>query len=109
MTLQDGLTDGEAEALAGRAAAYFRELQERIVARLEEVDGKRFHEDAWVRDTGGGGRTRVLAEGLVFEKAGVAFSEVFGELKPAFASQLPGEGPRFHATGVSLIFHPRNP
>jgi coproporphyrinogen III oxidase len=99
----------EAEALAKRAATYFRDLQDRIVARLEAVDGTRFHEDAWVRQSGGGGRTRVLAEGGVFEKAGVAFSEVFGELRPNFAGHLPGEGLAFQATGVSLIFHPRNP
>jgi len=97
------------DELAVRASRYFRELQDRIVARVEALDGHRFHEDSWTRETGGGGRTRVLSEGGLFEKAGVGFSEVYGELRPGFASHLPGEGPQFYATGVSLIFHPRNP
>ncbi|MBL8208940.1 MAG: coproporphyrinogen III oxidase, partial [Blastocatellia bacterium] len=57
----------------------------------------------------GGGRSRVLSEGGVFEKAGVGFSEVFGDMDPAFAGQLPGEGTAFTAAGVSLVFHPRSP
>jgi coproporphyrinogen III oxidase len=93
-----------------RAAAYFRDLQDRICAALEDVDGTgRFHEDAWDRPGGGSGRTRVLAEGAVFEKAGVNFSDVFGELSEEFARQIPGDGRRFTATGVSLVLHPRSP
>jgi coproporphyrinogen III oxidase len=96
--------------LAERAATYFRELQDRITAALETADGgARFREDAWERAGGGGGRTRVIAEGHLFEKAGVNFSDVSGELRPEMANALPGEGATFRATGVSLVLHPRNP
>jgi coproporphyrinogen III oxidase len=91
-------------------ADYLRTLQEHICAGLESLDGSgRFREDLWQREGGGGGRTRVLAEAGVFEKAGVNFSDVHGELSPEFAKQLPGEGLNFRATGVSLVLHPRNP
>src|SRR5262249_1418780 len=70
-------------ALAERAAAYFHELQDRITAALEAADGAaRFREDAWARPGGGGGRTRVIADGAVFEKGGVNVSDVHGELGP---------------------------
>jgi len=93
-----------------RAVAYLRDLQDRICAGLEEADGRaRFREDSWDRPGGGGGRSRVLVEGGVFEKAGVNFSEVFGQMSPEFAAQLPGEGLDFTAAGVSLVLHPRNP
>src|ERR1051326_8155356 len=93
-----------------RAADYFHSLQDRITAKLEAVDGSgKFREDAWQREGGGGGRTRVLIEGGVFEKAGVNFSEVFGEMSEEFAKQVPGEGHSFTATGISLVLHPRNP
>ena len=91
------------------ASAYFRDLQDRICAGLSEIDGKPFLEDAWERPGGGGGRTRVLADGGVFEKAGVNFSLVHGEMSAEFAAQVPGEGRQFVATGVSLVLHPRNP
>jgi len=92
-----------------RASAFFRELQDHIVAGLESLDGAQFREDSWDRPGGGGGRTRVLAGGALFEKAGVNFSEVFGTLRPEMAGALPGEGPEFRATGVSLVLHPRSP
>jgi coproporphyrinogen III oxidase len=92
-----------------RAAAYFRDLQDQIVTPLEALDGRRFREDIWQREGGGGGRTRVLADGGVFEKAGVNFSEVFGEMSEEFAKQVPGNGRAFYATGISLVLHPRNP
>jgi coproporphyrinogen III oxidase len=95
--------------LHAAAAEYFRGLQDRICGGLEALDGTPFREDAWAREGGGGGRSRVLAEGNVFEKAGVNFSEVFGEFSPEFAKQIPGEGTAFTATGVSLVLHPRNP
>ena len=96
--------------LHAAAADYFRGLQDRICAGLEAADGAgKFREDSWTREGGGGGRSRVLVEGGVFEKAGVNFSEVFGELSPEFAKQLPGEGTAFTAAGVSLVLHPRNP
>ncbi len=89
---------------------YFLDLQDRICTDIEMVDGGgKFHQDHWERHGGGGGRSRVIAEGNVFEKAGVNFSEVFGEMSPEFAKQLPGEGTQFSATGVSLVLHPRNP
>ena len=91
------------------AAAYFRTLQDQIVAALEAADGHRFREDSWQRPGGGGGRSRVLADGALFEKAGVNFSDVHGELRPEMAGALPGDGARFRATGVSLVLHPRNP
>lgn len=90
-------------------AQYFRDLQDRICQGLEALDGSRFREDLWQRDGGGGGRTRVLADGGVFEKGGVNFSEVSGQLSEEFAKQVPGEGRDFTATGVSLVLHPRNP
>jgi coproporphyrinogen III oxidase len=96
--------------LDDRAAAYFHELQDRITAALERADGQaRFREDAWVRQGGGGGRTRVLADGALFEKAGVNVSDVHGELRPEMSGALPGEGARFRATGLSLVLHPKSP
>src|SRR5262245_2499635 len=94
---------------AARAAAYFEDLQDRICAELEALDGGRFREDLWRREGGGGGRTRVLAGGGVFEKAGVNFSLVHGEMSAELAAQVPGEGRQFTATGVSLVLHPRSP
>src|SRR5688500_7479271 len=95
--------------LIDRAAEYFQDLQDRIVAGLERADGGVFREDSWTRAGGGGGRSRVLADGALFEKAGVNYSDVHGELRPDFAGGLPGSGAKFRATGVSLVLHPRNP
>jgi coproporphyrinogen III oxidase len=68
------------------AVDYFRGLQDCICAGLEAADGSgKFREDSWTREGGGGGRSRVLVEGAVFEKAGVNFSEVFGEMSPEFS------------------------
>ncbi len=93
-----------------RAVAFFTALQDRICAGLEQTDGGgTFREDSWERPGGGGGRSRVIEEGEVFEKGGVNFSEVYGELSPEFAKSMPGEGTRFTATGVSLVLHPRSP
>jgi len=93
------------------ALAYFTGLQSRIVGRLEAVDGTRFRRDAWARPEGGGGESRVLEEGGVFERAGVNFSHVRGDRLPQSASagrpQLAGRG--FEVMGVSLVLHPRNP
>lgn len=90
-----------------------RALQDSIASSLEALDGGRFREEIWQRPGGGGGRSLSLAhdspdEGL-FEKGGVNFSEVEGELSEEFAAQLPGEGRSFYATGVSLVLHPTNP
>ncbi len=93
-----------------QAVAYFQQLQDRICAAVEALDIRgRFREDTWQRPEGGGGRSRVLSGGAVFEKAGVNFSEVSGELAPDFAAQIPGEGHRFTATGISLVLHPESP
>jgi coproporphyrinogen III oxidase len=93
-----------------RPADYFVILQDRVCAALTELDGQSsFREDAWARPGGGGGRTRVLADGGVFEKAGVNFSEVFGQFSEELAKQIPGEGREFTASGISLVLHPRSP
>jgi coproporphyrinogen III oxidase len=98
------------ERLPDRAAAFYRELQLRICARLEALDGRaKFVEDAWQREGGGGGYTRVMTGGALFEKAGVNWSDVSGELPEDFARTLPGEGRAFRATGVSLVLHPLTP
>lgn len=89
---------------------HIMDLQDQICHGLEEVDAKmRFREDLWERPGGGGGRTRVLAGGNVFEKAGVNTSVVEGEVTPVMRSQLQLSGDRFFATGISLVLHPLNP
>jgi len=91
---------------------YLLQLQDSICQALEALDGgQRFGEDSWQRPGGGGGRSRVLSEGGVFEQAGVGFSHVFGEQLPASATASRPElaGRRFQAMGVSLVIHPHNP
>lgn len=91
---------------------YLLELQEQICLTLEQEDGAaRFIEDAWPRPAGGGGRSRVLSGGAVFEQGGVNFSHVFGEGLPASATAQRPElaGRSFEALGVSLVIHPGNP
>ena len=97
---------------ADLAETFLRSLQDRICQAIEQLDGHaQFVEDAWVRDAGGGGRTRVLREGKVFEQAGVNFSRVYGDRLPPSATAHRPElaGGSFVATGVSLVLHPRNP
>ncbi len=84
-------------------------LQDTISLKLEEIDGGKFREDTWQRPGGGGGRTRVLEDGKLFEKAGVSYSEVEGQMSEDLGASLPGEGDEFYATGVSLVLHPRHP
>lgn len=91
---------------------YLLDLQDRICAALEQEDGAAvFREDAWERPGGGGGRSRVLQQGAVFEQGGINFSHVFGANLPPSATahrpELAGRG--FQAMGVSLVVHPRNP
>jgi coproporphyrinogen III oxidase len=91
---------------------YLLDLQERICAAFERLDGRaRFREDRWERAGGGGGRTRVLADGAVFERAGVNFSHVHGtNLPPSATARRPQlAGCAFQALGVSLVVHPLNP
>ena len=95
---------------AVEAQAFFEGLQTRICEGLEAEDGGgKFRSDRWERAGGGGGLTRVLVDGGLFEKAGVNTSAVHGELKPDFAATLPGDGLAFFATGISLVLHPKNP
>jgi coproporphyrinogen III oxidase len=91
---------------------YLLGLQDRICNTLQQEDGaQKFKEDAWERPEGGGGRTRVLTEGAVFEQAGVNFSQVFGKTLPPSATAHRPElaGRAWQALGVSLVIHPRNP
>jgi coproporphyrinogen III oxidase len=100
------------EPEARRVEADFVALQDRICEALEAADGKqRFGDDAWQRPQGGSGRSRVLAEGAVFERAGVNFSHVHGETLPPSASAGRPElaGRPFRALGVSVVVHPLNP
>jgi coproporphyrinogen III oxidase len=99
----------ELDKQRGDAAQFFQSLQNGICSALAAIDGHSFREDVWTRPGGGGGRTRILTDGGVFEKAGVNFSEVHGQMTPEFAKQLPGDGLDFRATGISLVLHPRNP
>ncbi len=97
-----------------RAAALMRKIQDTICEGIEGLEAEagipaRFQEDCWQREGGGGGRTRVISGGSVFEKGGVNFSEVYGELSPNFAGSLPGTGLTFYATGISLVLHPHSP
>jgi len=94
---------------------YFGDLQDRICRELEAADGQgSFHEDRWSYEPGsgpgeGGGITRVITDGAVFEKGGVNLSEVSGRLTERLAERLKVPVQRFYATGVSLVLHPRNP
>jgi coproporphyrinogen III oxidase len=90
---------------------YLTGLQQRIVAALEQLDGKSFRSDSWVRPDGGGGVTRVLEDGGLFERAGVNYSHVHGSTLPVSATAVRPHlaGRAFEAAGVSLVLHPRNP
>lgn len=91
---------------------WLQQLQNRICAELETIDGQaQFAIDKWERDGGGGGESRVLSGGSVFEQAGVGFSHVFGDEMPPSATKSRPElaGKSFQAVGVSLVLHPQNP
>jgi len=89
---------------------YILELQDTICAGLEGADGRaRFIEDLWVRPEGGGGRTRVIEGGNVFEKGGVNTSVVYGALPPAMQEAFKVKESNFFACGLSLVIHPVNP
>ncbi|GGH71065.1 oxygen-dependent coproporphyrinogen oxidase [Phaeocystidibacter marisrubri] len=93
-----------------RFAQLVRDIQDEICNALENLDGgAKFEEDLWERPGGGGGRTRVIRDGKVFEKGGVNTSEVYGELPEIMQKRLGVEGAEFYATGVSLVIHPVNP
>jgi len=89
---------------------YIEDLQNCICTALEATDGKaKFVEDMWHRKEGGGGKTRVIANGNVFEKGGVNTSIVFGDVTHAMRTQLKIEGSKWFACGLSLVMHPVNP
>lgn len=97
---------------ADAVGRYLLDLQDRLCAALAREDGGgRFAEDRWDRPEGGGGRSRVMTEGAVFEQAGVGYSHVRGERLPPSATAQRAElaGRSFEAMGVSLVIHPRNP
>ena len=89
---------------------YIQTLQDQITSKLEEVDGAaKFREDLWTRPEGGGGRTRVIENGAVFEKGGVNISKVHGPLAPAMQKHFGVGDVDFFACGISLVLHPQNP
>jgi len=103
-------------SLHRRARDLFAELQEAISSRLEEIDGvASFKEDSWQHvsphdpDSTGGGRTRTIERGRIFEKGGVNLAEVGGRLTERLAARLEVEAQRFEATGISLVIHPLSP
>lgn len=90
--------------------SYIHQLQDRICTALEQEDGAAvFAEDRWEREGGGGGRTRVIANGNVFEKGGVNTSVVYGEVTELMRQQLQIDGSSWFACGLSLVIHPVNP
>ena len=89
---------------------YIQELQDNITTELEKVDGKaKFKQDLWERPEGGGGRTRVIENGNVFEKGGVNISAVHGELPQSMQQYFGVNDADFFACGLSLVLHPKNP
>src|SRR3984885_7243933 len=96
---------------ASAVKRYLNDLHDRITAAVEAADGTKFRRDPWARPEGGGGESRIMSEGSVFERAGVSFSHVFGDKIPPSASNARPEiaGAPFEAMGLSLVFHPRNP
>tara|TARA_B100000795_G_scaffold42353_1_gene27729 strand:+ start:3007 stop:3909 length:903 start_codon:yes stop_codon:yes gene_type:complete len=90
--------------------AYIKDLQDTITSKIEAIDGgATFKQDLWERPQGGGGRTRVIENGTVFEKGGVNISEVFGELPKSMQTYFGVEEADFFACGLSLVLHPLNP
>ena len=95
-----------------RVSEFMQALQDEICHGLEQLDGVgKFKEDSWERPEGGGGISRVMRDGAVFEQGGVNFSEVWGDkLPPSILAQRPeAEGHGFYATGTSMVLHPKNP
>ena len=89
---------------------HIENLQDSITSKIEEVDGlAKFEEDIWQRQEGGGGRTRVIENGTIFEKGGVNISAVHGELPEVLRKQFNADEGTFFACGLSLVLHPINP
>ena len=91
--------------------AWLADFQLRLCQQLALADGgpANFLTDAWQREGGGGGRSKVLENGAILEKGGVGFSTVWGSMSEAAARQLHMPDPAFYATGVSVVLHPRSP
>ncbi len=90
--------------------SYIQKLQDTITSKLEQIDGvATFKEDIWERPEGGGGRTRIIENGAVFEKGGVNISGVHGELPKSMQTYFGVEDANFFACGLSLVLHPKNP
>ncbi|WP_299671759.1 oxygen-dependent coproporphyrinogen oxidase [uncultured Polaribacter sp.] len=97
-------------SLKDKFFSYIENLQDTITSQLEKIDGgAKFEEDLWKRPEGGGGRTRVIENGAIFEKGGVNISKVFGELPEALRNQFGVKEGDFFACGLSLVLHPKNP
>ena len=96
---------------AAAVKCYLQDLQDRITAAIEAIDTAKFKRDIWSRPEGGGGESRVLSDGSIFERAGVLTSHVYGAKMPPSASTIRPHiaGAPFEAMGLSLVFHPRNP
>src|ERR1700712_2594172 len=91
-------------------SAAYQLIQDEICAALEQVDGKaKFEEEKWEREGGGGGRTRIIQNGNIFEKGGVNFSAVHGQLPAPVKKALQVEQDDFFATGISIVIHPNHP
>ncbi len=108
------MADVDLNELGREGARYFEGLQGRICAVVEELERRGrasagFCKDRWQHPSDGGGITRVLVDGAVFEKAGVNYSEVRGSFSEELAASMPGKGTAFAATGISVVIHPRNP
>jgi coproporphyrinogen III oxidase len=100
----------ESHPLRDKWIGYIRHLQDLLCEGLEKLDGKAaFAADEWKRDGGGGGLTKVMANGRVFEKGGVNTSVVWGKVTDAMRAQLKIEGHNWFASGLSLVIHPLNP
>jgi coproporphyrinogen III oxidase len=101
---------GIAIALSEQCRKFFEDLQRRVCTALEAVDGvKRFSEDRWERAEGGGGLTRVMEDGAVFEKAGVNTSTISGMMPELIARKMNVTPGTFFVTGISMVIHPRSP
>ncbi|MBI4548806.1 MAG: oxygen-dependent coproporphyrinogen oxidase [Ignavibacteriae bacterium] len=96
--------------IRSQAEKFFQTLQDGICSEVQAVDNKRiFQPDIWSHPEGGGGKTRILQHGQIFEKAGVNFSAVTSELTETLASRLDVQPQRIYATGISLVLHPTSP
>lgn len=93
-----------------QVAADYKIIQDEICRALEQCDGKaHFEEELWEREGGGGGRTRIIQNGSIFERGGVNFSAVYGHLPPSMKKALNVDYDEFFATGVSIVIHPNHP